>query len=398
MAKVLTAKAVETAKPHASRREIPDCRLPGLYLVVQPSGAKGWAVRYRHNGKPRKFTLGKFPLLSLAVARDRAREALATVSVGDDPGVKDRREADTVAALASDFIARHVSKTKSGTETSRIFEREVLPVWGNRKAGEITRRNVIDLCDSIADRGAPYMANRVLAAIRKMFNWAVSRDILKGSPCIGVKPPAQERSRDRILADDEIAVFWKATGALGYPYGPVFRLLLLTGQRLQEVAQMEWVEIEGTAWAIPGDRTKNGEPHRVHMSDPALLVLSGVPHIKGARLLFSFDGHKRISGFSRAKQKLDRYMVEIAGQNFAHWKLHDLRRTFSTGLARCGVDLVVAEKCLNHLSGALGGVAGVYNRFSYTDEMRQAWSAWAAQLMEITGDASGAVVPFRGAP
>jgi len=128
MAKVLSAKAVETAKPQASRREIPDGGLPGLYLVVQPSGAKSWAVRYRHNGKPRKFTLGRFPLLSLTVARDRAREALTTVSVGDDPGVKDRREADTVAALASDFIARHVSKTKSGTETARIFEREVLPV------------------------------------------------------------------------------------------------------------------------------------------------------------------------------------------------------------------------------------------------------------------------------
>ena len=398
MAKVLTARAVEAVKREVARREIPDGGLPGLYLVVQPSGAKGWAVRYRHNGKPRKLTLGKFPLLSLAEARDRARGALATVTTGVDPGAQDRRQADTVAALVADFIARHVSKTKSAVETARIFEREVLSVWGDRRATEITRRDVIDLCDSIADRGTPYMANRVLAAVRKMFNWAVARDVLQGSPCIGVKPPAQERARDRILTDDEIAVFWKATAALGHPYGPVFRLLLLTGQRLQEVAQMEWVEIEGAVWSIPGDRTKNGEPHKVHLSDPALLVISGVPRIKGAALLFTFDGRKPISGFSKAKQKLDRYMMDISGQDFVHWKLHDLRRTFATGLARRGVDLVVAEKCLNHLSGSLSGVAGVYNRFSYADEMRAGWEVWAKLMQEITGDAPGAVVPFRGAP
>ncbi len=397
MAKVLTARAVEAVKPETARREIPDGGFPGLYLVVQPSGAKGWAVRYRHNGKPRKLTLGKFPLLSLADARDRARGALAAVSQGVDPGAQEQRQADTVAALVADFIARHVSKTKSAAETVRIFEREVLPVWGDRKAAEITRRDVIDLCDSIADRGTPYMANRVLAAVRKMFNWAVARDVLQGSPCIGVKPPAQERARDRTLTDDEIAIFWRATGALGHPYDPVFRLLLLTGQRLQEVAQMEWAEIEGAVWSIPGDRTKNGEPHKVHLSDPAMLVISGVPRIKGAALLFTFDGRKPISGFSKAKQKLDRYMADIAWQNFAHWKLHDLRRTFATGLARRGIDLVVAEKCLNHLSGSLSGVAGVYNRFSYADEMRRAWEAWAALLTEIVGEDGVAIVPFKGA-
>ena len=396
MAKVLTARAVEAVKPEAVRREIPDGGIPGLYLVIQPSGAKGWAVRYRHNGKPRKLTLGKFPVLTLAEARDRARGALAIASGGVDPGAQDHRRADTVAALVADFIARHVSKTKSATETARIFEREVLPEWGDRKAAEITRRDVIDLCDGIADRGSPYMANRVLAAVRKMFNWAVSRDALQWSPCIGVKPPAQERARHRILTDDEIAVFWKATGALGYPYGPVFRLLLLTGQRLREVAQMEWAEIEGAAWSIAGARTKNGEPHRVHMPDPVLLVISGVPRIKGARLLFTFNGGKPISGFSKAKAKLDRYMAEIAGQDFAHWKPHDLRRTFATGLAQCGVDLVVAEKCLNHLSGSLSGVAGVYNRFSYADEMRRAWEAWATRLMETVGEDMTGVLPFRG--
>ena len=397
MSKVLTARAVEATKPDPKkRREVPDGGLPGLYLVVQISGSKGWAVRYRHNGKPRKLTLGKYPLLSLAEARDKARDVLAAAGAGDDPAAekRTRRGADTVEALVADFMARYGSKKKSGAETQRIFERDVLPVWGDRKAEDITRRDVIDLLDRIVDRGAPYMANRVLAAIRKLYSWAVSRDRLQGSPCAGVKPPMAERARDRILTDDEVRWFWQATGEIGFPFGPLFRLLLLTGQRRDEVGQMRWAELDGASWSIPGSRTKNGEPQLVHLSDPVLVALASMPRIKGSRFAFTTNGETAVSGFSRAKARLDNRMAELAGTEVPHWKLHDLRRTASSGMARCGVDLVVAEKALNHISGSLGGIAGVYNRYTYADEMRRAWEAWAALLVEIVGEDGGAVVPF----
>ena len=190
---MLTLRAVGAAKPdQTKRREIPDGGLPGLYLVVEPSGAKSWALRYRHNDRPNKLTLGRFPANSLADARDKARAAMAAVDLGEDPAAvkQARRGAETVAALVEDFMARHGSKRKSGAETQRIFERDVLPIWSERKAEQISRRDVIDLLDGIVDRGAPYMANQVLAAVRKLFNWAVSRDRLAASPCAGVKPPA----------------------------------------------------------------------------------------------------------------------------------------------------------------------------------------------------------------
>ena len=401
MSKALTAKAVDAAKPDTKkRREIPDGRLSGLYLIVQPTGAKAWAARYRHNGNTRKLTLGRYPLLSLAEARDKAREALAAVDMGNDPAVdkRARRDADTLAVLVSDFMVRHASKNKSGAETLRIFERDVLPVWGDRKAADISRRDVIDLLDRIADRGAPYMANRVLAAVRKLFNWAASRDRLQASPCAGLKPPMPERARDRILTDDEVRWFWHATGEMGFPFGHLFRLLLLTGQRRDEVGQMRWAELNGASWSIPGGRTKNGETQLVHMSDPALVALASMPRIKGARFAFTTNGETAVSGFSRAKTRLNSRMTELAGAEIPHWKLHDLRRTASSGMARAGVGLVVAEKCLNHISGSLGGIAGVYNRYHYADETRDAWNAWAALLLEIIGENVGSVAPLRGAP
>lgn len=395
MAKILTVKAAAAAKAGSTRRELPDGYLPGLYLVVQPSGAKSWAVRYRHNGRTRKLTLGRYPVLSLADARDKAREALAVADAGDDPVAerRSRRDADTVAALVADFIKRHASKKRSGAQTERIFEREVLPLWGGRKAAEITRRDVIDLLDGIVDRGHPQAANRTLAAIRKFFNWAVSRDRLDASPCAGVSAPAEVNSRDRILTDDEIRALWKATGALGYPFGPMFRLLLLTGQRRDEVAGMCWAEIDGATWEIPGDRAKNGKAHSVHLADPALLVLSGCPRISGSPYTFTTTGETPATGYSRSKARLDRFM----GDGIPDWRLHDLRRTAASGMARCAIALPVIEKCLNHISGSFAGIVGVYQHHDYADEKRAAWEAWAAHVMEVVGEDMAGVVPFKGA-
>ena len=205
-ARPLTARGVEAIESDPiARREIPDGGAPGLYLVVQPSGAKSWAYRYRLQGKPKKVVLGKFPEMSLASARRKAENAADAVAHGGDPAAAKQAEKaaekaealdpdhELVKTIVADFLTRHASKNRSHAETVRLFEKDVLPKWGERRLDEISRRDVIRLLDAIVDRGSPVMANRVLAAVRKMCNWAVSRDIIAASPCAGVKPPATEK-------------------------------------------------------------------------------------------------------------------------------------------------------------------------------------------------------------
>lgn len=421
MGKVLTVKSVEAMKPDPTkRREIPDGGLVGLYHVLQPTGGRSWAVRYRvpGTGKPAKVTLGPYPLLGLAEARSAAREALQAVARGEDPGAakKALRKApeaddrDLVRTVAADFMKRHASKNRSADETQRILDREVLPRWGDRKIGDVTRRDVLEMLDAIVDRGAPTMANRTLAAVRKLFNWAVSRDILAAAPTAGVKPPGDEKSRERVLSDDELRWFWQATGKIGEPFGPMFRLLVLTAQRRDEVGGMRTREIAGDLWTIPAERAKNGREHAIKLSAPALEALGSAKRVAGrAGYVFTTTGDTPASGFSRAKDRLDAAMLEIAKAEAAargddperveipHWTLHDLRRTAASGMARIGINLPVIERVLNHVSGSFGGVAGVYNRYSFADEMARALDAWASFVMAtVEPGAAENVVALRG--
>ncbi len=212
MAQTLTVRTIETVKPGPDRREIADRHMPGLYLVLQPSGAKSWAVRYRHAGIPRKHTVGQYPAIDLKSARSFASKALRAVAEGRNPGrekVQERTaKADTVEAVARQFIERHCKRSnrpRTATETQRLLDLHVLPRWRGRLVRDIIRRDVLDLIDRVVDGGKPIAADRTLAAIRKMFNWAVARDIIAASPCAGVKPPTAERSRDRVLTDQELA-------------------------------------------------------------------------------------------------------------------------------------------------------------------------------------------------
>lgn len=423
MTKVLKAKTIDTTKPDPSKRlEIPDGGLPGLYLVIQTSGAKSWAIRYRApgTGKPSKYTIGRYPLLGLAEARDAARAALAQVSEGTDPaGVRKAEKAakneepkdrDLVRTIAADFIKRHASKNRTAGETQRQFDREILPAWGDRKITDITRRDVIELLDRIADRGAAVMANRVLATCRKFGNWCVARDIIPASFAAGVKPVTRETSRERILSDDELRWFWKASEQLGEPFGPLFRMLLITAQRREEVGAMTRSEIDGDLWTIPADRAKNGRQHAVHLSGLAQDTLAGVGLVAGAAgYVFSTNGKTAVSGFSKAKERLDAMMLAIARKEVAqaggdperlqipHWTLHDLRRTAASGMARIGINLPVIEKTLNHVSGSFGGVAGVYQRHEFRDEMKRALDAWASFIVTLTSERAPAnVIEFQG--
>ena len=255
MGKALTVRRIETVKPATSRREVADGLLSGLYLIVQPTGAKSWAVRYRFAGMPRKHTIGSYPAIDLASARELARKALVSVADGRDPAREKRTakqgtsQADSylVEKLIGHFLERHAkANTRASTwhETKRLFKKDVIPAWRGRPVDEITRSDVIGLLDGVVDRGAPILANRVLAATRRFFRWCIERGILTTSPCVGVTAPSAERSRDRVLSDAEVRILWKASTKIGWPFGPFVQLLALTGQRRDEVAGMRWSELD----------------------------------------------------------------------------------------------------------------------------------------------------------
>jgi integrase len=415
MAKALTVRAIEAAKPGLARREIPDGLLAGLYLIVQPSGAKSWALRYRFRGRPRKFTIGSWPAIDLASARDLGRKALISAKQGNDPG--DERKAshhaavmarrDTVAAVAAEFLERYAkANTREATwrETERILNKEVLPRWGSRSIQEITRREVLELLDRITDRGAPIMANRTLATVRRMFAWCVERDMLPTSPCTGVRPPGPEHARDRILSDDELRLIWHACDEIRWPFGPLTKMLLLTGQRRDEVAEMCWseVDLEKRLWVIPRERMKNDVAHEVPLSDAAASLLRSLPRIRSRPgLVFTTTGESAVGGFSRAKERLDTAVLELMRNDpvlrdaepskidaSARWTFHDVRRTCATGMARLGVNLPVIEKILNHTSGSFGGIVGIYQRHSFSEEKRAALETWCRFIMRLVNSGS----------
>ncbi|MGK6313751.1 tyrosine-type recombinase/integrase [Neorhizobium sp. DT-125] len=419
MAKALTVKAIESLKPEASRREIADGGLPGLYLIVQPSGASSWAIRYRMDGRPRKFTIGPYPAFSLSNAREEAAKALRAVSEGRDPAAEKAarkdRNVDLVEDAIDEFVKTYVEKRNRPNtirERKRLLNKEVKPKWTGRTMRSIHRQDVSKRINDVAER-APVMANRLLALLRLFFKWAEEEDIIEASPLSKKKitAPGKETTRDRILADEEIRILWLAADKLGYPFGPMVKLLLLTAQRRSEVAQGQWAEFElgrnDQLWVIPPERSKNGKEHYVPLASPMLQVVNDLPKIKPTGddkakpvFLFTTTGKTAVSGFSKAKALLDKTMLEIAHKEaknrgddpesvaFEGWTFHDLRRTAASGMARLNVPVHVVEAVLNHRSGSIKGVAAVYNRYDYAEEKRAALSEWATHVESLVNENS----------
>lgn len=408
MPNALTAASIERLKPDPAKRlEIPDGLLPGLYLVVQPSGVKSWAVRYRSEGRPRKHVLGRYPKLDLAGARREARAAFEAVSLGRDPGaekIQERRAAvadpdqDLVVGAVESFIRRHVRvRTKARSGGEHLLRKHVLPRWGRKRLDSIKRGDVVALLDAIVDAGSPIAANRVLAVVRKFFNWCLERGLLESSPCAAVKPPTEEQSRDRVLTDNELRLAWLAASNAGAPFGPLVQLLILSAQRRDEVGGMTRAErVAPDLWSMTGARTKNGRPQDVPLSPEAIAVLDAVPAVQSAAgFIFTTSGDTPFSGFSKCKARLDAEMLALAGREalergqnlgevtIAPWRLHDLRRTAATGMARFGTPIHVVEAVLNHTSGTISGVAAIYNRHRYLDEKRAALEAWGAHVTGV---------------
>ena len=411
MAKSLTVLSVEKAPAKETRYELSDAGGP-LKLIVQPSGAKSWGIRYRIGSRTRKLTLGSFPALCLLEARRLARGAMEAIAAGEDPAEEKaaRRASDlpqTIDELAVQFVqlyARKNCKPRTWQETARILGLEsdpddvdklrqtksggdVLKKWKGRRIDAIKRRDVIALLDEIASEHAVH-ANRVLAALRRMFNWAIERDLIEASPCANVKAPSQETSRDRVLTDEELRLVLRAAEKLEAPFGPYVRMLALNLQRRNEVAGMRWGEIDWDQkiWVLPALRTKNGNEHIVPLSSSALQILEALKETKiaGSELVFTTTGRSPVSGFSKVKKQLDRLIESGCGEPIAPWRFHDLRRSGNSKMPRLGVELAVCEKILNHVSGTFAGVVGIYQRHDFLDEKRTALEKWAQFLEGLT--------------
>jgi integrase len=393
-AKLLTARAVETMKPRrdaageAIRAEYPDAACPGLYLVVQPSGTRSWALRYRRpNGKTAKLTLGDAGSVTLAAARHAASAARLQLERGADPAPK-RLPAtayapeggEAVEAAFGSFLELHARrKTRPSTAwaTERVFNRNVLPAWRGRSIHDIKRRDVIDLVEQIAaDR--PYLANRTLATLSKFYNWLIARAVVKMSPVTGVERPHKEKARTRTLNDDELRQLWKACNG---PFGDALKVLVLTGARRNEVSQMRWSEIDEKRrlWVLPASRSKNHHEHTVPLSSQAWTLIQAQRRFLGCDFVFTADGRRPVTGWDKAKSRIG----AKAGIAEDSWRLHDLRRTCASGMQRLGVPVPVIEKALNHLSGTFRGIVGTYQQHDYADEIRVALQRWGDHVEQM---------------
>ena len=396
VAKLLTAASVARIKADPNRRlEIPDRQQPGLYLVVQPSGKRSFAVRTRIDGKPIKITLGDAEALALVTARDRAKAAIRGAKGGADPRVeRAQATASTVACVVEEYVTRRLKPRLKGWEdVARRLRRDLVPSYGKRPIGTITRTDIIRLLDGMGDRGVKQGRNRTLATIRPFLAWAMERGLVEINAAVGIKPPAREVARDRILADDELAAVWRACGSMGFPFGAIVRLMIATAQREGEVAGLRWVDVdlEHQLWALPREATKADRAHDVPLSDAAIQVLTALPRLHDGELAFSTNGLTPPSGWSRAKARLDK-LSGVTG-----WRFHDLRRTAASTMARLSHPPHVVAAVLNHAPSCTQGITAVYNRFKYEDEKRAALDAWARHIRRVTGVTVAEMVESRRA-
>jgi integrase len=410
----LTDRSLHALKPApAGRRDtIWDALMPGLAVRVTDKGKRSFYVVKRRAGQrsPSWVLLGAYPVVTLAEARAKAREALGALMAGDDPAAlaaakrrarteaEQARRAATFGAVAEEFIKRHAMTKRSGKMVAGIVTRELIPVWGERQLADIGKRDVIALVEAILDRGGdkpkpgtrrkrggPYAARHALSAARKLFNWCVGRDLLAVSPCDRIKATelhGAPEARDRVLNDGELRAVWQAAEATSYPYGPLVRLLILTGQRRDELAGARWPEIDldKGLLAIGASRMKAKAGHAVPLTPAAVEILRALPRFAAGDYLFSGQtGAKPFSGFSKAKTRLNK-MIAADGRGIAAFTLHDLRRTVRTRLSELGVTPFIGELVLAHTQQ---GVARVYDLHRYDNEKRAALEKWEARLLSI---------------
>jgi integrase len=391
----LTDRFIRTRKPAAAGKRVdyPDAVVPGLALRVTDRGHMSFVLIARYPSQPKNPTrraLGDYGALTLERARQKARAWLELIGKGIDPKIEEarhraeeqRRQVNTFGGVAAEFIERHARGLKKRAEATRIIEKEFVKRWSPRPITDIMPEEVAAAIRGIVKRGSPYQAHNALGYIRRLFNWAIGTHEfgIRTSPVEQLKPKdliGKREARERTLSEEELRAVWAAAGEMGYPYGPLFRLLILNGQREREVADMQGPEIDfgRQLWTIPAERMKGGRAHEVPLTPAALGLLESLPRWNGGYYLFSTTGGlKPVNGFSKAKLRIDKL------SDVSDWVIHDLRRTMRTHLSALPVQDLVRELVIAH---AKSGLHGVYDRHSYRDEKRHCLELWEKRLLSI---------------
>ncbi len=390
---------VDAQRPGAAEVMLWDDKIAGFGLKTTPAGAKSYLFQFRiggRAGKTRRVTIGRHGSITPDTARKEADRLAGLVAQGIDP----QREKQAAARKAVDlafkgYAARFVDDClkvrwkASHADGEALLRLYAIPVLGTTPLHEITRADIRAVLQPVRRKVAT--CRNLFAVLRRLFRWAVSEGDLAVSPLTGMEPPPLPTKRDRVLNDQELRLAWQASDTLGYPFGPLIRLLLITGQRLEEVSGLEWHELEKDAarWMLPADRAKNGNASVVPLSDLAVHELAALAKRAGRKdgwprkgFVFTTTGETSSSGHSRAKRRLDKEVAALAAKEdgapvVAPWRLHDLRRTLATGMQRLGVRFEVTEAILNHVSGSKSGVAGVYQLHDWGPEKKAALAAWS---------------------
>ncbi len=375
-----------------TRREIWDTIVPGLAIRIG-ARRKTFVAMVRARGRVRRVTLGVHPALGVSDARSRARLLIEQGQNGIDPVEmreakelhEEKQRRNTISAAVADYVTLYAQRRqRSWRTTQRRLEMYLVEPFGDRPVSTIGRADIVCAVDVVQAKGFAIGANRTLANFKTFFRWCVERGLIERSPAELVRAPSLEVSRDRVLSDDEIKAVWKATLNYAGPYGRIVRLLLLTAQRREEVAGMRWDELNFKLreWTLRASRTKSGRLHVVPISEAALFGICSAPRL--GPLLFGSQtdptGDRSFSCWNQAKLRLDN------ASGVADWRLHDLRRTAATGMARLGISPPVIERVLNHAVTSAGPLAAVYQRYDYAKEKREALDAWAVEVLKIVRD------------
>ncbi len=383
--------------PKTGRAEYPDDLVPGLKVRVSSRGAKSWTFRFRVDGQQRRMTLGSYPILGLADARELARGHLIKVGAGTDPIAEKQlaeealeiaeREAVTlsVESVIDEFIQKFCVEQKENKgvdETRRVFDIDVIPFWGGRDIRSIAKSDVIELRDKVFERGSPVQSNRFLSQMNTFLGWCSSEDKIDFNVAREVKKRGRETRRERVLSDDELKAIWIACEKLPLPFGQYVRTLTLTAARRSEIANLERDEIMASACllALPKEKTKTGVTYEVPAGPMAQAIIASLPLHNGRYVFSTTSGRRPISGFSKAKAELDR----LSGVE--NWTYHDLRRTADTRMNEMGVKPHVVSAVLSH---KVQGIEGVYNHASYRPEKIAAIKRWEAHIKRVLSGKSG---------
>jgi integrase len=398
--RVLTDRALKALKPakHGQRYEIGDAVVPGLAVRVTDTGTKTFALVARFPGShnPTRRALGEYGAMTLERARDEARRWHELLHRGIDPRIEierqrlseARRQENSFASVAEAYFA-HIKRQghRQGAEIEREIRCEFISRWASRPITEITRHDLLEVIDAALKRGAPSKAHHLFSYASRLFNWAIERGAygLEHSPTHGMRPAriiGEKKPRTRVLTDAELKALWQVPEELGYPYGPVIRLLMLTGQRKSEVAEAQWSEFDlaKREWSIPAERMKMDAAHVVPLTDDAMKVLESLPRFRSGEHLFSTTyGKLPVNGFSKAKARLDKLMAKRLGK-VTPFVFHDIRRTVRTHLSALPIPDLVRELVIAH---AKPGLHRVYDQHAYAAEKRHALELWATRLRSI---------------